>query len=118
MLAGLLWTAGRVTVPLLVQLGLDRGVRDGGDLLPWSLAIAAAGLFSAIFLGVRRYLAFRNARIIEARLRDRLFAHVQRLQFSFHDSNATGELMSRGNTDLQYFQNFIVLVPLLSLIHI
>lgn len=112
MLAGLLYTAGRVAVPLLIQLGLDRGVRDGEPLLPWSLAIVGAGLFSACFLGLRRYLAFRNARVIEARLRDRIFAHVQRLHFSFHDANATGELMSRGNTDLQHFQNFVTLVPL------
>ena len=112
MVAGLLYTAGRVAVPLLIQLGLDRGIRDGDPLLPWSLAIVAAGLFSAIFLGARRFLAFRNARIIEARLRDRIFAHVQRLHFSFHDANATGELMSRGNTDLQHFQNFVTLVPL------
>jgi ATP-binding cassette subfamily B protein len=112
MLAGLLYTAGRVAVPLLIQLGLDRGVNDGEPLLPWSLAIVGAGLFSACFLGLRRYLAFRNARIIEARLRDRIFAHVQRLHFSFHDANATGELMSRGNTDLQHFQNFVTLVPL------
>ncbi len=112
MFAGLLYTAGRVAVPLLIQLGLDRGVRDGEPLLPWSLAIVGAGLFSACFLGLRRYLAFRNARVIEARLRDRIFAHVQRLHFSFHDANATGELMSRGNTDLQHFQNFVTLVPL------
>ncbi|MGI9601695.1 MAG: ABC transporter ATP-binding protein, partial [Acidimicrobiales bacterium] len=53
-----------------------------------------------------------NARLIEARLRDRIFAHIQRLHFSFHDATATGELMSRGNTDLQHFQNVITLVPL------
>jgi ATP-binding cassette subfamily B protein len=112
MLASVLWTAGRVTVPLLVQLGLDRGVREDGPLLRWVVMILVAGSVSAVFLGVRRYLAFRNARIIEARLRDRLFAHIQRLHFSFHDANATGELMSRGNTDLQHFQNVVVLIPL------
>jgi len=112
MLASVAWTAGRVTVPLMVQLGLDRGVREEGPLLKWVLLILAAGFVSAIFLGVRRYLAFRNARIIEAKLRDRIFAHIQRLHFSFHDANATGELMSRGNTDLQHFQNVVVLVPL------
>ncbi len=112
MLASLAWTAGRVSVPLLVQLSLDRGVREDGPLLKWSLLIVVAGLVSAVFLGARRYLAFRNARIIEARLRDRIFAHIQRLHFSFHDANATGELMSRGNTDLQHFQNVVVLVPL------
>ncbi|MEZ5246766.1 MAG: ABC transporter ATP-binding protein [Acidimicrobiales bacterium] len=112
MLASVLWTAGRVTVPLMVQLGLDRGVRQNGPLLQWVLLILTAGFVSAVFLGVRRYLAFRNARLIEAKLRDRFFAHVQRLHFSFHDANATGELMSRGNTDLQHFQNVVVLVPL------
>jgi ATP-binding cassette subfamily B protein len=112
MLASVMWTAGRVTVPLMVQLGLDRGVRRDGPLLKWVLLILGAGFVSAIFLGVRRYLAFRNARIIEAKLRDRIFAHIQRLHFSFHDANATGELMSRGNTDLQHFQNVVVLIPL------
>jgi ATP-binding cassette subfamily B protein len=112
MIASLLWTAGRVAVPFFVQLGLDRGVREDGPLLKWSLLIVGAGLLSAVFLGFRRYLAFRNARIIEARLRDRIFAHIQRLHFSFHDANATGELMSRGNTDLQHFQNVVVLIPL------
>jgi ATP-binding cassette subfamily B protein len=96
----------------MVQLGLDRGVRQDGPLLKWVLLILGAGFVSAIFLGVRRYLAFRNARIIEAKLRDRIFAHIQRLHFSFHDANATGELMSRGNTDLQHFQNVVVLIPL------
>lgn len=112
MVASLVWTAGRVAVPLFVQLGLDRGVRGDGPVLRYALLVAAAGLVSAVFLGVRRYLAFRNARVIEARLRDRLFAHVQRLHFAFHDANATGELMSRANTDLQAFQNLVVLVPL------
>ena len=112
MVTALLWTAGRVAVPLFVQLGLDRGVRDGEPLGQWVALIAAAGAFSAVFLGARRYLAFRNARLIEARLRDRIFSHVQRLHFAFHDATATGELMSRGNTDLQHFQNFVVLVPL------
>ncbi|MDH3705792.1 MAG: ABC transporter ATP-binding protein/permease [Acidimicrobiia bacterium] len=112
MLASLGWTAGRVAVPLFVQFAVDRGIRGGGPLLGWALLITLAGLVSAVFLGIRRYVAFRNARVIEARLRDRIFAHIQRLHFAFHDSVATGELMSRGNTDLQHFQNVITLVPL------
>ncbi|MGI9604067.1 MAG: ABC transporter transmembrane domain-containing protein, partial [Acidimicrobiales bacterium] len=100
MLASLGWTAGRVAVPFLVQLGVDRGIRGDEPLLRWSLLIVVAGLISSVFLGIRRYIAFRNARLIEARLRDRIFAHIQRLHFSFHDATATGELMSRGNTDL------------------
>ncbi len=113
-LVALIWTAGRVAVPLLVQVGIDRGIEKEGSLLAWALLVTAAGALSAVALGFRRYLAFANARRIEARLRDRLFAHIQRLHFSFHDANATGDLMSRANTDLQQFQNIITIIPLLT----
>ena len=106
------WSVGRVAIPLLVEQGIDRGIEQEGSLLVWSLLIVAAGLLSSISLGLRRYLAFRNGRIIESRLRDRVFAHIQRLHFSFHDANATGDLMSRANTDLQNFQDVITMIPL------
>lgn len=121
MLVGLTWAAGRVAIPVLVQLGIDQGI-DGAEatdrplraVLPWSIAVLAAGVVSGVMLGLRRYTAFGNARLIESRLRDRLFAHIQRLHFAFHDANATGDLMSRANTDLQQFQNFIMMVPMLA----
>ncbi len=71
-----------------------------------------AALVSASFTGLRRYTAFREARYAEAVLRDRLFAHLQRLHFAYHDGQQTGQLMSRANTDLQQIQNAVVLVPL------
>jgi ATP-binding cassette subfamily B protein len=114
MVVALTWASGRVAVPLLVQLGIDRGIEQEGSLLGWSLAILGAGLVSGLMLGLRRYLAFYNARRVEARMRDRLFAHIQRLHFAFHDANATGDLMSRANTDLQQFQNVVTQVPILT----
>ncbi len=110
--AALGWTAFRVTVPRLIQLGIDRGVRGDDPLWRWSLFIAIAGVFSGVFLGLRRYTAFRNARQVEARYRDRLFAHIQRLHIAYHDVTATGELMSRANTDLQQFQNVVTMAPI------
>jgi ATP-binding cassette subfamily B protein len=111
---GLMWTLGKVSVPKLVQLAIDNGieVRETHAILRWALLIALAGLVSAVFTGLRRYYAFREARWSEAVLRDRMFAHLQRLHFSFHDEAQTGQLMSRANTDLQQVQNFIVLIPL------
>ena len=106
------WSIGRVAIPLLVQQGIDRGIEQEGSLLAWTLFIIAAGVVSSISLGLRRYIAFRNGRTVESKLRDRLFAHIQRLHFSFHDANATGDLMSRTNTDLQNFQDVITMIPL------
>jgi ATP-binding cassette subfamily B protein len=110
---GLVWTAAKVAVPKLVQLGIDEGIERevDGALLTWSLAILAAGVVAAVFTGARRYLAFRVSRSVEAELRHRLFAHLQRLHFAFHDEAQTGQLMSRANTDLQQIQFFVVMIP-------
>ncbi len=108
----LVWSASRVAIPLLIQLAIDRGIEQKQGLAVWASLIAAAGVVSAVFLGLRRYVAFFNARLVEAKLRDRIFTHIQRLHFAFHDAMATGDLMSRANTDLQHFQNFITLIPL------
>jgi ATP-binding cassette subfamily B protein len=113
-LVGLCWTVGKVAVPLLVSIAIDRGILadDRSALLWWSLAVAGAGLVAATFTGLRRYLAFRESRWAETTLRDQLFAHLQRLHFTFHDTTHTGDLMSRANTDLQQIQHLVVLIPL------
>ena len=111
MLVALGWTASRVSIPWLVRNAIDRGIDGGGSLIGWVAVLIIVGVVSGIFTGLRRFWAFRNARRVENRLRDRIFAHVQRLHFAFHDSVQTGDLMSRANTDLQHFQNFITMVP-------
>ncbi len=113
-LVGLGWTAGKVSVGFLVQRAIDRGIeRDHmGSLRAWAFTIAGAAVVVGTFTGLRRYLAFREARWIEADLRERLFGHFQRLHFAFHDRAQTGQLMSRANTDLQQIQAFVVMIPL------
>lgn len=113
-LVGLGWTTGKVSVGLLVQRAIDEGIEvdDMAALRRWALAIAVAAVVVGLFTGLRRYLAFREARWVEADLRERLFAHFQRLHFAFHDRAQTGQLMSRANTDLQQIQALVVMIPL------
>src|SRR5690606_16990035 len=85
---------------------------DGAALRRWTLAVAVAAVLAALFTGLRRYWAFRVSRWVETDLRQRLFAHVQRLHFGFHDRVQTGDLMSRANPDLQQIQALVVLIPL------
>jgi ATP-binding cassette, subfamily B, bacterial len=112
--SGLLWSAGKVSVPLLVKQAIDLGITNGspGAAVRWGLAIGAAGAVAATFTGLRRYLAFLQGRRTERELRERVFGHILRLPFAFHDRTQTGELMSRSNADLQQIQNLITLVPL------
>jgi ATP-binding cassette, subfamily B, bacterial len=111
---GLAWTAAKVSTGLLVRNAVDQGIiaDDTGALRRWCLILGAVAIASATFTGLRRYVAFREARWVEAHLRDRLFAHLQRLHFAFHDQAQTGQLMSRANTDLQQVQAFVVMIPL------
>lgn len=120
-IAGLLWTAGKVAVPLLVKVAIDQGIDPGGDgskpgdlhtIVRWAILIVVAGVVSAVFTGTRRYWAFKEARWSEASLRHRMFAHLQALHFAYHDEQQTGQLMSRANTDLQQVVNFVVMIPL------
>ena len=111
---GLAWTLAKVSVPLVVAQAIDEGIDpyDQSALVFWTCVILGLGVVAAAFTGMRRYLAFRESRWAETDLRDRLFAHLQRLHFSFHDESQTGELMSRANTDLQQIQQLVVLIPL------
>jgi len=111
---GLLWSFAKIAIGLLLRAAIDRGIEadDMGALARWAAAIFVVGSLSAVLTGTRRYLAFREARWVEKALRDRLFAHVQRLHFAYHDEVQAGQLMSRGNIDLQHLQNFVVMIPL------
>lgn len=113
-IVGLCWTAAKVAVPSLVQGAIDHGIVPGDKdaLLRWTIAIGVVAVLAAIFTGLRRYWAFKVSRAVEADLRQQIFAHTQRLHFSFHDRVQTGDLMSRANTDLQQIQAFVVLIPL------
>jgi ATP-binding cassette subfamily B protein len=112
--AGLCWTVAKVSVPFLVKLAIDRGIQTDelSTLLRITLFIVCVGVVQAVFTGLRRYLAFQVARASERDLRDKLFAHLQRLHFAFHDQSQTGQLMSRANTDLNQVQAFLVMIPL------
>ncbi|MEA3056679.1 MAG: ATP-binding cassette, subfamily bacterial [Actinomycetota bacterium] len=110
----LIWSAAKVSVPRVVSVAIDRGISgdDHRALVRWTIVIGSLGILSAVGQGFRRYYAFREARWCEASLRERIYAHIQRLHFAFHDTAATGQLMSRANTDLQQIQAFVVMIPM------
>src|SRR3954465_6411883 len=112
--AGLIWTAAKVSVPSLAKRGIDQGIvhDQSGALLKWSLIMLAVGAVSATCTGLRRWFAFGVAWRIEATLRHRLVAHLQRLHFAFHDQAQTGQLMSRAASDLQQIQSLVVMIPI------
>lgn len=109
---GMVWTAGKIAVPQLVRLGIDEGIVGGGSLLGWASLLMGVAVVAGLFSGFRRFYAFRESRLIETRLRERIFARLQTLDASYHDRSQTGQLMSRASSDLQLIQGFTVMIPL------
>ena len=109
---GMCWAAAKVSIPRLIRNGIDRGIAGNESLLKWSFIIGVVGVIAGIFTAWRRWLAFRESRITESRLRERLFNHIIRLNVGYHDRAQTGQLMSRASSDLQQLQSFVVMIPL------
>lgn len=109
---GLMWTLGKVSVPQLTRLAIDQGIEQNGSLLQWTMLILLAATVAGVFAGWRRYIAFRESRLTETMLRERLFAQIQGLHVGFHDKSQTGQLMSRASSDLQQVQGFVVNIPI------
>ncbi len=88
--------------PRFLQEGID-ALGQGGSMAAVRRALLLL-LGAAALGGVTRY-SMREAlngvsRRIETDLRDRLFAHLQRLSAEFYDRYTTGDLMARSTNDL------------------
>ncbi len=111
-IVGLFWAVGKVSVPQLTKMGIDRGIEGSGNLVFWSGLVVAAGVIAGLFTAMRRWYAFRESRWIETRLREQIFSHLLKLHVGYHDKMQTGQLMSRASSDLQQLQAFVVMIPI------
>jgi ATP-binding cassette subfamily B protein len=73
-------------------------------------AIVFIILFAAlrgIFSFLQAYWAEKNSQAVAYDLRNDLYAKIQRLSFSYHDKNQTGQLMIRATDDVEKVRLFI-----------
>jgi ATP-binding cassette subfamily B protein len=111
-LIGLIWTSGKVAIPQLTRLAIDRAIEGGSSSWGWALLIACAGVITGTFTALRRYIAFKEGRMTETRLREQLLEHILGLHIGYHDRAQTGQLMSRASSDLNQVQVFVTMIPL------
>lgn len=84
----------------LDQLTLNR---DGAEsALLWAGAlIVVFAVMRGLFAFSQTYLGERLSQFVAFDLRNELFAKIQRLSFSYHDHNRTGQLMVRATDDVE-----------------
>ncbi|MEV0373690.1 ABC transporter ATP-binding protein [Streptomyces sp. NPDC050636] len=98
-----------LVIPLVLKWLVDGPVaeRDPGGTWLGGGYLLLLGIAEAALFGIRRVLVARPLAGVEAAMREALYRHVQRLPVSFHDRWTSGQLLSRGTTDLQLVRMFL-----------
>ncbi|WP_217162444.1 ABC transporter ATP-binding protein [Streptomyces sp. AC512_CC834] len=98
-----------LVIPLVLKWMVDGPVADRDPAGVWlgALYLLLLGVAEALLFGLRRWMVARPLAGVEAGMRADLFRHLQRLPVAFHDRWASGQLLSRGTTDLMLLRMFL-----------
>ena len=77
------------------------------DLIVGGIVLVVFGIIFGVFAFLQAYWAEKNSQAVAFDLRNDLFAKIQRLSFSYHDRNQTGQLMIRATDDVEKVRLFI-----------
>ncbi len=78
-----------------------------GDLMRAAVAILVFAIVRGLFAFLQSYWAERNSQAVAFDLRNELYAKIQRLSFSYHDRQQTGQLMVRATDDVEKLRLFL-----------
>lgn len=104
----ILVTVANLIAPQFIRSAIDQGVaRHQRD----AIIVAATGLvvvaiLRGVFTFMQGFLAERASQGVAFQLRDALFAKLQRLSFSYYDTVATGQLITRVTNDVEQIRGF------------
>jgi ATP-binding cassette, subfamily B, bacterial len=103
----------RLSVPLLVQRGIDKGIPpilEGGSA--HTLMVVVGVLCGVVLIQAtsRMYFLHRSGRIgqkVLLELRRRVYRHFQRLDIAFHERYTSGRVVSRSTNDVEAIQDML-----------
>jgi len=76
-------------------------------LATYALMILGVALAKGIFQFLTRWVLIGISRDIEFDLRNDLFAHLERLSYSYYQRNRTGDIMAKATNDLNAVRNLL-----------
>jgi ATP-binding cassette subfamily B protein len=97
-----------LAVPWILKEVLDYGLaqRQTRFLYMAGGILVAVTIVRGVVAYGQSYLGAALAQHLAYRLRNLLYAHIQRLSFAYHDRTPTGELMSRATADVEAVRLF------------
>ena len=103
----------RLSVPLLVQRGIDKGIPPilaGGPAHTLMVVVGVLCAVVVIQATSRMFFLRRSGRIgqkVLLELRRRVFRHFQRLDIAFHERYTSGRVVSRSTNDVEAIQDML-----------
>jgi ABC-type multidrug transport system fused ATPase/permease subunit len=103
----------RLSVPILVQRGIDHGIPpiiDGGSAHTLLMIVATLCAVVVVQAVSRVFFLRRSGRIgqkVLLELRRRVFRHFQRLDVAFHERYTSGRVVSRSTNDVEAIQDML-----------
>jgi ATP-binding cassette, subfamily B, bacterial len=103
----------RLSVPLLIQRGIDHGIPPivaGGSARELAVIVGALCVVVLVQATSRMFFLQRSGRIgqkVLVELRRRVFRHFQALDVAFHDRYTSGRVVSRSTNDVEAIQDML-----------
>ncbi len=94
-------------LPLSVDQLTERAVSAEGPIYWAMVFIVVFSLARGLFAFAQAFLAQKVSQDLAFDFRNELFEKIQRLSFSYHDRNRTGQLMIRATDDVEKLRMFI-----------
>tara|TARA_B100001079_G_C16404293_1_gene512921 strand:- start:1209 stop:2963 length:1755 start_codon:yes stop_codon:yes gene_type:complete len=114
--SALLWCFLVIIQPYLIKRIIDDGIVAGDQraVIVFISFMVIAGYTRAVSIGTRRYFSMDVSYNVEAGIRNRIFTHMQKLAFNYHDKVPTGDLMARASSDASQVRLAFAIAPLAS----
>ena len=114
--SALLWCFLVIVQPYLIKRIIDDGIVADNQraIIVFISFMVIAGYTRALSIGTRRYFSMDVSFNVEAGIRNRIFTHMQKLAFNYHDQVPTGELMARASSDASQVRLAFAIAPLAS----
>ena len=114
--SALLWCFLVILQPYLIKRIIDDGIVANNErsVIVFISFMVLAGYTRAMSIGIRRYFSMDVSYNVEAGIRNRIFTHMQKLAFNYHDKVPTGDLMARASSDASQVRLAFAIAPLAS----
>jgi ATP-binding cassette subfamily B multidrug efflux pump len=95
--------------PSIIQQVIDVGLAGGQTnyMVMAGFFVLGLGALKAVLTYIQRFQSESIANGVAYDLRNRLYDHIQRLSFSYHDHTQSGQLISRCIEDVRSIQGFM-----------